>query len=238
MEEYLSDLIATSSWPLLSALALGLLTAISPCPMATNITAIGFISRDIDNPKKVILKGLIYTLGRMTAYTGLALIIYLTAGELKVSGVFQSYGEKIIGPVLIIIGLLMLDVIPVRFPSFSSLTNRFQAGKNAGNWSVFFLGVLFALAFCPYSGVLYFGILMPLTISSESGLLLPVVFALTTGLPVILFAWLLAYAVGEIGGWYNRLQNFEKWFRKIVAILFLLVGSYYVFFLIKSLLNE
>ncbi|HNW75014.1 MAG TPA: sulfite exporter TauE/SafE family protein, partial [Bacteroidales bacterium] len=94
-------------------------------------------------------------------------------------------------------------------------------------------GMVFAMAFCPYSGVLYFGMLIPVTIASASGLYLPVIFAIATGLPVIIFAWLLAYAVGNVGKLYDRIKIFELWFRRIVAVVFILVGIYYmsIFFL-------
>ena len=87
---------------------------------------------------------------------------------------------------------------------------------------------MFALAFCPYSGVLYFGGLIPLTIASTSGLLLPPIFAIATGLPVIVIAWLLAYSVSNIGKFYNRMNSFQKWFKRVVATVFMMVGTYYI----------
>ena len=228
MEEFLSNLAGNSSVPLVTAFVLGLLTAISPCPMATNITAIGFISKDVEDRRRVFINGLVYTGGRALAYTLLALVLFLGADQLKISGVFQQYGEKIIGPLLILIGLLMLDVLKIRFPGFSRLTGRMQHRGFKYYWDVLLLGILFALAFCPYSGVLYFGMLMPMTISSASGLYLPVVFAIATGIPVIIFAWLLAYTVSGVGTLYNRMKTFEVWFRRIISIVFIGVGIYYV----------
>jgi cytochrome c biogenesis protein CcdA len=145
------------------------MTAISPCPLATNITAIGFISRDIENRNRVFINGLLYTLGRAITYTAIALIIFLGADQLKFSGFFQRYGEKIIGPLLIIIGLFMLDIFKINFPGFNKLTSRMQNKKKWGYFDAVLLGLVFALAFCPYSGVLYFGMLVPLTITSASG---------------------------------------------------------------------
>jgi len=213
--------------PWLSALILGLMTAISPCPLATNITAVGFISKDIENRNRVFINGLLYTLGRAVSYTAIALIIYLGADQFKFSGFLQRYGEKILGPLLIIIGLFMLDLIKLKFPGMSKLTSRMESKTKWGTFDAILLGMIFALAFCPYSGVLYFGMLVPLTVSSASGLYLPIVFAIATGIPVILFAWLLAYSVGSIGGVYNKMKNFEIWFRRVVAILFIGVGIYY-----------
>jgi len=214
--------------PWLTALLLGLMTAISPCPLATNITAIGFISKDIENRNRVFINGLVYTLGRAITYTAIALIIFLGADQLKFGGFFQRYGEKIIGPLLILIGFFMLDMIKINFPAFSRLTSGMQDKKKWGYLDALLLGLLFALAFCPYSGVLYFGMLVPLTVSSASGLYLPVIFAVATGIPVIIIAWVLAYTVSGIGNVYNRIKAFELWFRRIIALLFIVVGIYYI----------
>src|SRR6056297_2777983 len=228
MEELLQNIMSNSSLPVVTAFVLGLMTAISPCPLATNITAIGFISKDVEHQKKVFKNGLVYTLGRAISYTLLAVIIFIGADQFKISGWFQKYGEKIIGPLLIVIGLFMLDIIKIKFPGVGNITKKFQNKSKHTYWDVLILGVLFALAFCPYSGVLYFGMLIPITISSASGLYLPVIFAIATGIPVIIFAWLLAYTVSGVGTLYNRMKTFEVWFRRIISIVFIGVGIYYV----------
>jgi len=232
MEEILTSFLDNSEIPILSAFILGLLTAISPCPLATNITAVGYISKDIDNKNRVFISGLIYTLGRTVLYFGLALALYLGASQFHISGFFQQYGEKIIGPLLLMIGIYMLGVFKINFGAFSSWTDRFQKKGIHSYWDVFLMGFVFALAFCPYAGVLYFGMLIPLTISSASGLILPVVFAIATGIPVIIIAWLIAYSLSEVGNFYNRLKIFEKWFRKVIAIVFIVIGLYYIFTII------
>ncbi|MFO7880740.1 MAG: aromatic aminobenezylarsenical efflux permease ArsG family transporter [Bacteroidales bacterium] len=228
MEEFLQNIMSNSSLPVVTAFVLGLMTAISPCPLATNITAIGFISKDIEDKKRVFISGLIYTLGRAIAYTLLAVIIFIGADQFEISGWFQKYGEKIIGPLMLIIGVLMLDLIKINMPGIGNLTKRFQEKSKHTYWDVLLLGILFALAFCPYSGVLYFGMLIPMTVTSASGLYLPVVFALATGIPVIIFAWLIAYTVSGVGKVYNSLKNFEIWFRRVISILFIGVGIYYI----------
>ena len=227
MEEFLSSLYSNSSAPVWSALILGLMTAISPCPLATNITAMGFISKDLQNRNRVFYNGIIYTLGRVLSYTLLAFILYLGADQLKISSVFQQYGEKILGPLLIIIGLFMIGVIKLNFIGLGNLTSRFQKKEKHSYLDVLLLGFLFALAFCPYSGVLYFGMLIPMTIQSASGLTLPVVFAVATGVPVIIFSWLLAFTVSGVGKLYNQIKSFEIWFRRVIALLFMGVGIYY-----------
>ncbi len=228
MEELLHALLENSSIPVVSAIALGLMTAISPCPLATNITAIGYIGKDITNKNRVFVNGLVYTLGRALSYTILAVIIFIGADQFKISGWFQLYGEKIIGPLLIIIGLIMIGFLKIPFPGFSQFTKRYREKGVNSYWDVLLLGILFALAFCPYSGVLYFGMLIPMTINSASGLFLPVVFAIATGIPVIIFAWLLAYTASGVGRLYKGLKVFEIWFRRVIAVVFIGVGIYYV----------
>jgi sulfite exporter TauE/SafE len=205
------------------------MTAISPCPLATNITAVGYIGKNIENKHRVFINGIVYTLGRVFSYTVLAIVLKYSADQFAIKSFFQQYGEKLIGPILILIGLFMLNVFKINFPGLSGITEK-MSKKSFGNyWDVFLLGILFALAFCPYSGVLYFGILIPLTISASEGVMLAIVFALATGIPVILFAWFIAYAISNISKTYNKVKLFEKWFRKIVAILFIAVGTYYIY---------
>ncbi len=229
--ELLQNILDSTNLPFLSALILGLMTAISPCPLATNITAMAFISKDIKNKRKVFINGLIYTLGRSISYTAIGLLFYFGASKFMIAGFFQKYGERALGPILILIGLFMLDFIRIKFPGLGKLNEKMEEKGVSGFWGVLLLGIIFALGFCPYSGVLYFGMLVPMTISSASGLYLPIIFAIGTGLPVIIFAWFLAYTVGGIGSVYNKIKNFEKWFRRVVAVIFLLVGIYYLQYL-------
>jgi len=223
----LQNILENSQYAFVTAILLGLMTAISPCPLATNISAIGFISREIENRRRVFLSGLVYTLGRVISYTVLAVIIYFGASKMNISMAFQGWGEKLLGPVLILIGLFMLDVIKIKFPGFSRITDKIGEKGKGSFWSTLLLGMVFALAFCPYSGVLYFVMLIPITVASASGLYLPVIYAIATGLPVIVFAWLLAYAVGNVGKLYNHIKTFELWFRRVVSVIFIGVGIYY-----------
>ena len=229
--EWLHHLLESTDLPILSALILGLMTAISPCPLATNITAMAYISKDIDNKRKVFINGLVYTLGRSITYTVIGLLFYFGASKFVIGGFLQKYGERALGPILILIGLFMLDIIKLNFPAFNSLNEKMQQKKTFGFWGTLLLGLVFALGFCPYSGVLYFGMLIPMTVSSASGLYLPIIFALGTGLPVIIFAWFIAFTVGGISSVYNKIKIFELWFRRIVAVLFILVGIYYLRYL-------
>jgi len=226
--EFLQKILENTQYSVITAMILGLMTAISPCPLATNISAIGFISRDIEDRRRVFLNGLVYTLGRAISYTGIAVIIYFSAGQIDLSGWFQRWGEKFLGPILIIIGLFMLDFITVNLPGIGSFTEKIGEKGRSSYMNTLLLGMLFAMAFCPYSGVLYFVMLIPMTVASADGLILPVVFAIATGIPVIIFAWLLAFAVGNVGKMYSRIKAFEIWFRRIVAVLFIGVGIWYI----------
>jgi cytochrome c biogenesis protein CcdA len=237
--EFLQNIYENSEFPVLSAFILGLMTAISPCPLATNITAVGFLSKDIENRRKIFYNGLIYTLGRAISYTSIGVVFYFGASKFKVAGFLQLWGEKLLGPLLIIIGILMLDVIRINFPLFGKLSEKMSQKNSSSSWNAFLLGIVFALAFCPYSGVLYFGMLIPITISSASGLYLPLIFAIATGIPVIIFAWFIAFSVQKVGRVYNRIKVIEKWFRKFVAAVFIAVGIYYIWiFFISQYINN
>ena len=176
-----------------------------------------------------MLNGIIYTLGRAFSYSLIGIILFFGASQFQVSKLFAANGQKFLGPLLIIIGILMLDLIPFKFPSFGKLNEKFR-GKDFKNssFNVLLLGIVFALAFCPYSGVLYFGMLIPMSIASPSGLYLPLIFAVGTGIPVIIAAYIIAYSISGIGNFYNKIQSFQKWFNRIVAVLFIAAGLYYV----------
>jgi len=226
--EFLQNLIDQSTFPLLTAFLLGLMTAISPCPLATNITALAYISKDVENKRTVFLNGLYYTLGRALTYTILGAIIFFGASKFQISRAVQANGEKWIGPLLIVIGIFMLGIIKLPGSSGKILQRLADKVKPGNSWGALLLGMIFALAFCPYSGVLYFGMLIPMVLSQSAGLLLLPAFALATGLPVILLSYLLAFSIGGIGRFYNKLKTFEVWFRRIVAVLFILTGFYFV----------
>lgn len=227
--EFLQQFIDNSDIPILTAFILGLMTAISPCPLATNITATAYLSKDITEKKRVLLNGIFYTLGRTFSYTALGLIFYFGASKFQVAKLLQNVGGIYLGIGLVIIGILMLDFIKFNIPGLNKITQKVsQKNMKKSYLNAFFLGVLFALAFCPYSGVLYFGVLIPMTIASPSGLLLPPIFAIATGLPVIIIAYLLAYSMSNVGKFYNKMKSFEIWFRRTTSVIFIVVGVYYI----------
>ena len=228
--EFLQSIIDNYNIPLLSAFVLGLMTAISPCPLATNITATAFISKNISNKRMVFLSGIIYSLGRAFSYSAIGLILYFGASKFHIARFFNQNGEKFLGPLLIIIGLIMLNIIKFNFLGTTNFSERLSSKfKDKGLLGSFFIGMIFALAFCPYSGALFFGMLIPMTISDANGLILPLVFAIGTGLPVILFTYLLAFAAGSVGVFYSKITKIEKQMRYIAAVVFIITGLYYMY---------
>lgn len=227
--EFLQQIVDNSDIPILTAFILGLMTAISPCPLATNITATAYLSKDIADKKRVFFNGIFYTLGRTSSYTALGLIFYFGASKFQIAKLLQNVGGVYLGIGLIIIGILMLDFIKINIPLLNTISAKVSQKNMKRNYlNAFLLGVFFALAFCPYSGVLYFGVLIPMTVASPSGLFLPPVYAVATGFPVIIIAFLLAYSMSNVGKFYNQMKNFETGFKRIVSAVFILVGIYYI----------
>jgi len=223
------ETMGTSSIPIVAAFFIGLMTAISPCPLATNITAIAYTSKKIDNSKHTLLVGFLYTLGRMFTYVALAsLIVWFGMQTQTISLILQKYGEKILGPLLLVIGIIMLDFVKLHFLKTNDKLNGIKEKlAKKGFLGSFLLGVIFALAFCPFSAVLFFGMLIPLALRAGDGLIIPAVFAFATGLPVIIFSIILVKSVSKLGNIMNKVQTFELWVRRIVAVIFILVGLYY-----------
>lgn len=229
---FLQNILDNSNIPIVTAFILGLLTAISPCPLATNITAIGYISRDIESKKRILWNGILYTVGRCIAYSilGAILIYILHKGEnmFFIQKNVSKWGEMLISPAMILIGSFMLFGDRLNLPRFG-FSGNMETNKLNGIWRSLLLGMLFAMAFCPTSGLLYFGMLIPMSAQATGGYFLPIVFAFATGIPVILVAWIIAYSMAGIGKFYNHIKVFQKWLNRVVAILFVLVGIYYAY---------
>ena len=228
--DWLQTLLENNSTPVITAFLLGLLTALSPCPLATNIAAIGFISKQIGSRKKILLNGLLYTLGRVLAYTllGVMLIVILKQGLglFGVQNTIDKWGEWLLSPLLLLIGVFLLVGDRIRLPGFGF--NGDTGGlSRKGGWGAFLIGVLFALAFCPTSGVFYFGMLIPMSATTAGGYLLPAVYAVATAIPVLAVAWILAFSAQKIGLFYGKIQIFQRWLNVIVGVVFIFIGIYY-----------
>ena len=226
----LQTLLDNSSTPVLTAFLLGLLTALSPCPLATNIAAISFIGKEMEDRKRVFRNGLLYTLGRILAYTllGFVLILILNEGSsmFGIQKTIGTWGERVLGPALLVIGLFMLFGDRLNLPQFGFKGNA-EGLARKGGWGSLLIGILFALAFCPTSGVFYFGMLIPLSATTTAGYLLPLVFAIATALPVLVVAWILAFSVQQMGRFYGRMRTVQRWMNLFVGVLFIGIGIYY-----------
>ena len=213
---------------------LGLQTAISPCPLATNIAAISFLGRKLDDRRRALLAGLLYTLGRTLAYVALAAAILAGLGaNTVISDFLRRSMAEFLGPILIVIALLMLDLVR---PGFSGPEISPEFHRRVERWGLagaLLLGILFALSFCPYSAALFFS-LIPLAAQYRSGILLPAVYGVATALPVIVFAAIIALGVRSVGKAFQRLSQFERWTRSIAGLVFLAVGLY---FTVRSVLS-
>lgn len=220
-----------------SAVWFGILTAISPCPLATNIAAVSFIARRVDNPKAAVATGVLYAIGRSVVYVTLgALLVASVLAAPSVSHWLQKYMNKILGPLLILVGMILLDLINIG--SFDAGLGQ-RVGKRVEDWGIWAglaLGVMFALSFCPSSAALFFGSLLPLSIKYESSWLLPSMYGISTALPVIVFAALIAVGANAVGSAFNKASAFERWARRITGVIFVGVGVYFCLRFIFSVL--
>jgi len=212
-----------------SALWLGILTSISPCPLATNIAAISYVGKRVDRPASVLLAGLLYTLGRTVTYFLVAMLVVQSLFSVpSVSMFLQRNMNQFLGPLLIVVGLLLLDVIPWPWTGGAGVSEKLQARVDRlGLWGAGLLGLLFALTFCPLSAALFFGSLIPLAVRHGSSVLLPSLYGIGTALPVVVFSLILAFAANRISRAFNVLTVLEKWMRRLTAAVFIGVGGYY-----------
>jgi cytochrome c-type biogenesis protein len=232
----LSGILGDINIPVLSALLLGLITAISPCPLATNIAALAYVSRRATERRYAVITGTLYTLGRMFSYSIIGVLIIVAGLEIPgVATFLQDFGEQILGPLLIVIGVIMLIANRLSFSlGGGRLSSIGERVANRGMIGGFLLGALFALAFCPYSAVLFFGVLIPLALKSAGGVTLPAVYAIGTGLPVLVFGVLISLGVARISTWLNAVTRAEKIIRVAVSVIFIGVGIYLVVLWIQS----
>ena len=214
--------------PMGSAIWLGVLTSISPCPLATNIAAISFIGRRVAHPRSAVATGLLYTLGRTAAYVVLAaLLVFGALSSPTVSHLLQKYMNKVLGPILILAGMLLIGLIQINVRG-SGLAER--VGKRVetwGTWAGLPLGIVFALSFCPGSAALFFGGLIPLAVKHQSAVMLPTFYGAGTALPVLLFAILVVVSTKALAAVFDRVTQFELWARRITGGLFIAIGIYF-----------
>jgi cytochrome c-type biogenesis protein len=212
-----------------SALWLGIMTSISPCPLASNIAAISFLSKKITHPALVFISGIAYTAGRMISYAILGWILISSLLNIPpVAQFLQKYMTKALGPILIITGLFLLDLLKFNFPSFSISEKHQNKLAASGAIGAFGLGLIFALAFCPISAALFFGSLIPLALNSKAGTLLPLIYGIGTGLPVLIFSMAIALGATSLSHWFHRITRLEYYTRRITGAIFIIAGLYYI----------
>jgi cytochrome c-type biogenesis protein len=209
------------------AIWLGILTSISPCPLATNIAAISFVGKQVGKPSTTLLSGVFYTLGRMLTYLILgAILVSSTQAVPAISFFLQEKMKIVMGPLLILIGVVLLDVFKFSFTgAFVSRKSQERLAKS-GIWGALLLGVVFALSFCPVSAALFFGSTFGLAAQHGSRVLIPTLYGIGTAAPVIAFAFVVAFSAHAIGTVFQKVTVFEKWARKISGIVFIVAGVY------------
>lgn len=225
---WVQEILASGNMPVAAAFLIGLLASLGPCPLATNIAALGYLSKDLTSPSSVLLSSGLYTLGRTLAY-GLLGITLLTAGVQisHISNSLQTLAEVGLGPLLILVGLVLLDLV---HPTVSvggqwkeHLSKRLADGNSVG---AFLLGALFALAFCPYSAALYFGVLIPLAFKTTGGITFPFLFGVGTSAPVIVIGVPLALGIMRFASGLELLARIERGMRKVAALFFIGAGAW------------
>ncbi|MBN2281725.1 MAG: sulfite exporter TauE/SafE family protein [Candidatus Marinimicrobia bacterium] len=217
------------SWiALFSAFWLGVLTAISPCPLATNIAAISFIGKSTGQTKTVIISGFLYSIGRIFTYIGLGVLI--TAGlfsRSEISLFLQKHMNELLGPIMILLGLILLGWIGAGASLMINSSKLQDKAKTGGLLWAFPIGVIFALSFCPVSAGLFFGGLLPMAIKENSILLVPLFYGIGTAIPVVIFAFIIAFSSAYVGKAFNKINIIDLWIRRIAGTAFILVGIYY-----------
>jgi len=231
--DYILNMIENSQWPALTAFLLGLAVALHPCPLATNIAAMGYIARHVNERKTVLVNGLYYTLGRMIAYSLLgAIIIIIMRNGIAATAAghwFGVWGERLLAPFLIILGLYFLLACRIHkeehCPNLGS-----RKAWHGGRAASLGLGAMLALSFCPESAIVYFGMLMPLSAKSASGYALPVVFSLATAVPSVFLAWAVAYGISGFSAFKRHAATAQKWVNAVVGLMFIGAGLFCFFF--------
>jgi len=224
--------------PVFSAIWFGILTSISPCPLATNIIATTYIGKQIKDSYGTLIAGFFYTIGRAFAYVVISFIIVFSLLSVpEISFFLQENMNKILGPLLIIAGLFVLEILSFSFAGFS-FSENFQKRLGAGSIvGACILGFIFALSFCPISAALFFGSIIPLSLKYESRLVLPFLYGVGTALPVLLFSFILSYSSRFAGKFFNKLTAVELWLRHITGLLFLIIGIYFCLKYIFRIIN-
>ena len=229
--EIIQQFFENSQYPLLTAFILGILVVMHPCPLAANIAAIGLILRQ--KAKKNNSQLSYYVLGRTLAYSflGILLVFLIRIGAkvLHIGDQLSIWGERLLAPLLIVIGLYLLYNDLLHHHDHVPSTKDHQQ-QFSGAWGSLWLGVLFALAFCPESGIVYFGMIIPMAVQSSVAYLIPVAFAIGAALPVLFLSYLFAYGIQKMERFERGMHLIQLWLTRFVAVLFIVAGIFCLFF--------
>lgn len=249
----LDFILHNSTLPLLTAFLLGVMTMLSPCPFCSDVTAISYLSKNVQRKRTLFNNGICYVLGKCFSYTVLAVVFICGAQVEGVRHFFEEYGEPVLGPFLILVGVAIAwaayheshethahncDAESCSHEHHHKhehaphkLIQRLSSSSHpimSNGLGAFLLGMVFALAFCPYSGLLYFGTLIPLTMLQPVAWSwsMPVMFGLGDALPVMIISFLLSFSIQGIGKINGKLQQIEVWLRRACVVLMIGFGMY------------
>lgn len=215
------------AFPIMTALWLGILTSVSPCPLATNIAAISYIAKGLESPRFVLSSGVLYTLGRTVAYVVLGVLLVESLQSAPyISHFLQKYMNKILGPLLVVVGMFLVELVPIAWSGKGAASKFGHRVAKMGPWGAGLLGILFALSFCPVSAALFFGTLLPLAVQNDSSAVLPLLYGIGTALPVVGFAVVIAVSARSLGKAYASVAVIERWARRVTGVVFIAVGVY------------
>ncbi|MCM1311332.1 MAG: sulfite exporter TauE/SafE family protein [Roseburia sp.] len=233
MKLAIHELTQSAELPLLAALLLGVLVAVNPCQLAINVSALTYMSRKTEEKSKLMLKGAVYVTGRILTYTLLGWgLIYATSKGMDVDflRLLLSRGEDFLPYVLLLVGaFLLFRVFFHRHKHGSGCHHSGQAIRRSGPFGEFFLGMVLALAFCPESAIFYFGMMIPLAVSSPVGYAIPFLFAIAAAVPVLLISWGISSAVTGARNLEYRVERVQLALNLITGIIFILIGIGFLF---------
>lgn len=211
--------------PVVSVLIFGLIGATSPCQLTTNASALAYLARGAGDRRAVAGSALAYLCGKAFVYTVLGLAVILAGRQLAQSSIpVIVIARKVPGPLMILLGLYLVGLVPLRLSLGQGLAGWLEARAGSGSSGAFLLGTAFSFAFCPTLFLLFFGLTIPLALSSPAGVAYPAVFAFGTTLPLLGLAGLLVGGVGATKGYLAGARRVDAWLRPAAAIVLVLAG--------------
>ncbi|MBU9714797.1 sulfite exporter TauE/SafE family protein [Evansella tamaricis] len=221
-EPFMNAASSVESIPILFALLLGVVGALAPCQFSSNVSAITLYGTNSLNKGISWSDTIFFILGKVMAFSGLGLIVFLLGQEFQQQlPIFFEYFRKLLGPILIIIGIYMLGFFTMRWTI--RLWKKSEDKQQQGKWGAFMLGFSFSLGFCPTMFLLFFILLMPMTLSTAYGAVLPSLFAIGTAIPFLLTIVIIWY-LGLGGKMMKKGRKLGLTIQKIAGSLMIIIG--------------